>query len=217
MLKMAMELETPARKIQMLVFGLVCVASMGTIGGFYTSGFINTDNTMELSKEYCTNLKALDPTAECTDDQNPYDVTYFFTGYGLLGGKPFGSFTDQSAADDLIKSALSDCGKNVPTTVISRGAALNTCYPEGSRWSIVWKLNGITCLMMAATYLLVFVIGAYNFHSRALGGCLGCCIGCVNFAALITTGVFRYNTLGKLAALSDGPSYYDTELERMTD
>ena len=38
--------------------------------------------------------------------------------------------------------------------------------------------------------------------------CVGC-LACVNLAAIITTAVFRFNTAGKLAALSLTSSKYD--------
>ena len=45
---------------------------------------------------------------------------------------------------------------------------------------------------------------------RALSACCGSCLNCVVFAAIITTSVFRFNTMGSLAALSTSPSkYYD--------
>lgn len=55
---------------------------------------------------------------------------------------------------------------------------------------------------MIAVANLCISIGAYNLQARMLGGCCGCCFGCVNFSALITTAVFRFNAMGKLAALS---------------
>mmetsp|Transcript_8074 Transcript_8074/g.9289 ORF Transcript_8074/g.9289 Transcript_8074/m.9289 type:complete len:131 (-) Transcript_8074:71-463(-) len=52
------------------------------------------------------------------------------------------------------------------------------------------------------------VFGAWNLHARMIGLCCACLLGCVNFAALITTAVFRFNSMGQLASLSLAPTYY---------
>ena len=46
------------------------------------------------------------------------------------------------------------------------------------------------------------MLGAFVFHARALASCCLCLLSCVNLAAIITTGVFRFRTMGKLSALS---------------
>ena len=76
---------------------------------------------------------------------------------------------------------------------------------EGSRFSIIFAFCGITFIMLAAANLCL-TIGTYSLHARMTGICCGCCLGCLNFAALITTAVFRFNTMGKLAAISLAPS-----------
>ena len=53
------------------------------------------------------------------------------------------------------------------------------------------------------------VVGAWVLYARICAGCLLCLLGCVNLAAIITTGVFRLNTQGKLAALSTQPIKYE--------
>lgn len=52
------------------------------------------------------------------------------------------------------------------------------------------------------------LIGVWSYHLRALSACCGSCLNCVVFAAIITTGVFRFNNMGSLAALSKSPSKY---------
>ena len=42
-----------------------------------------------------------------------------------------------------------------------------------------------------------------------LGGCCGCLLGCTNIAAIVVTGVFRFNTMGQLAAISTVGTKYD--------
>ena len=62
-----------------------------------------------------------------------------------------------------------------------------------------------------ATANVLQAIGAFQYHSRMIGVCFGCLLGCLNFAAIVTTGVFRFNTMGKYAALSTTPSKYDNQ------
>jgi hypothetical protein len=78
---------------------------------------------------------------------------------------------------------------------------------KGSRYSVIYGFCGITFLMIGFANLCL-TIGAYNFQARALGLCFMCCLGCINFAALITTACFRFNTMGKLASLNLAYSKY---------
>ena len=85
-------------------------------------------------------------------------------------------------------------------------------YENGSRFTDIYTICGITFILLAATNL-VLVAGAWNLYARLTGLCFGCCLGCVNFAALITTAVCRFNTMGKLAALSLKPSKFSDNSE----
>ena len=87
-------------------------------------------------------------------------------------------------------------------------AELRDCV-NGSRWSKVWNFNSIIVLGLALCNLLL-MIGAFQFHTRAVGSCLLCCFSCTHLAAIVMTGVFRFNTEGKLAALSTLPVKYVT-------
>ena len=53
-------------------------------------------------------------------------------------------------------------------------------------------------------------VGAWVLIARVIGLCLSCIFGCVNFAAIITIGVFRFNPFGQLAAMSDAPSKFES-------
>lgn len=59
----------------------------------------------------------------------------------------------------------------------------------------------------------LMILGSWNFNARGLAACCGgiCC--CLNFGAIITTGVFRFNSWGMLTALCLAPTKY----EGMTD
>ena len=79
---------------------------------------------------------------------------------------------------------------------------------KGSRFTVIYGFCGITFLMLGLANLCT-AIGAYSFHARAAGLCFASCLGCINLAALVTTACFRFNTMGKLAALSRCPSEFN--------
>lgn len=56
---------------------------------------------------------------------------------------------------------------------------------------------------------IFMVWGACNYRARVISGCLCSILGCVDLAAIIVMFVFRFNTIGRLAALSEAASYYD--------
>ena len=64
-------------------------------------------------------------------------------------------------------------------------------------------------MILLAVNSAVMIVGAWNFHARGVAGLCGsiCCL--LNFAAIITTGVFRFNNFGQLSALCENcPSKY---------
>ena len=78
----------------------------------------------------------------------------------------------------------------------------------GSRFTVVYKFCGITFVCYALSFACI-VVGAWSLQLRVLGLCGACFMGCVSCAALITTAVFRFNTMGKLASLSTCPTKFD--------
>ena len=81
------------------------------------------------------------------------------------------------------------------------------CAPSGNRFNVIYILSGVTMLLLAANSALM-ILGAWSFHARGLAGCCGSLCCCLNLAAIITTGVFRYNNWGSLSALCNGGSKY---------
>ena len=79
---------------------------------------------------------------------------------------------------------------------------------KGCRWTVLFALNAYSLIIIAVNSAIM-AIGAYNFKARALGMSCGICLICLNLACIITTAVFRFNTMGKLASLSLTPSEYD--------
>ena len=79
---------------------------------------------------------------------------------------------------------------------------------DGCQWSVIYTLNCITLLLFALNSILQ-MIGAKYAIARMCGLCCCLCLSCANFAAIIVTGVYRFNTIGKLVALSNVSSEYD--------
>ena len=75
----------------------------------------------------------------------------------------------------------------------------NDCIDKGIRWSVVYKLGFSVCLIYTVA-LAAMIAGAWNLYSRMAGSCFFCLAECLNFGALITIGIFRFNPLGVLAS-----------------
>lgn len=90
------------------------------------------------------------------------------------------------------------------------------CLEKGCRWSIIYSFSGITMLLLAANSM-VQAVGSYRYRMRALGAVCASMLCCVNLAAIITTGVFRFNLMGKLAALSQLDNKYEGLTQGETD
>ena len=67
-------------------------------------------------------------------------------------------------------------------------------------------------MILLAANGIVQVVGTWNYYARVVGSFCGSLLGCVNLAAIITTAVFRFNNIGRLAALSETPSKYEGAL-----
>ena len=74
------------------------------------------------------------------------------------------------------------------------------CVAEGNRWSILFALNTATLFLLVVNAGLT-IGGAFNFHARGLAACCATLCCCLNLGAIITTGVFRFNSVGSLTAL----------------
>jgi hypothetical protein len=63
-------------------------------------------------------------------------------------------------------------------------------------------------MVLVAANSLLLAFGTWSLYSRMIGTFCGCCLSCVNIAAIIVTGIFRFNTMGKWAAISTAGSKY---------
>ena len=113
-----------------------------------------------------------------------------------------GPFTDTDLALEYENEiASSDCDSD--------------CLAAGSKWSIIYSLNGATFLLISLNSI-IGVFGVWYFWPRVIGFVCNCCLTCVLFAAIIVTGVFRYRNQGKLCALSTASTHID-ESDNLTD
>ena len=137
-------------------------------------------------------------------------MTYYYNGAALSYGD------NVNDATDLVNDIADAC--DVTTSIASlRYAQIVACDTMGNRFSIIYALCGTTMLLLAANSALM-ILGAWSFHARGLAGCCGSLCCCLNFAAIITTGVFRYNNWGQLSALCENcPSKYSDSGEDSSD
>lgn len=144
---------------------------------------------------------------------NVYDNAYL----GLNGTDPK-DWTDWDEAKSLMADIVDDC-KQYEKIRAKDGVKFAVCYHndyKGCRWSKIYLLNGVTKLIIAFNCILS-IIGIWSFPIRALASCCGTLICCLTTAAIITTGVFRFNTWGKLAALNLGSTKYSGGNFNITD
>lgn len=82
-------------------------------------------------------------------------------------------------------------------------------WKQGARYSVIYEFCGFTFLALTLSYLCLSA-GTVHLGARLAGLAMLCLFSCLNFTALITTAVFRFNSMGKLAALSKCPSRFDS-------
>jgi hypothetical protein len=80
----------------------------------------------------------------------------------------------------------------------------------GNRFSKIYAFSGVTMILLALnSFCMLF--SSCSYHVRGLTTICGALFSILNLAAIITTGVFRFNSWGKLSALCQGPSLYDID------
>ena len=82
---------------------------------------------------------------------------------------------------------------------------------NGCRWSIVYELCGVWMLLAAANGFIM-ILGTWNVHTRVIGNLCNCCLSCLGLGAVICACVFRFNAMGRLAALSLKGSKLSTDI-----
>ena len=181
--KVSVETETENKKCHIMI-GSCCnwmIASvLGVLMMVWMANVHNIQNSWK-KNDICFNFYAHDFNPG-TDPVNGCDSTFYDIGFAY---SEFGSdvlFNNEAEAQDLIEQIEAD-------------GCDNTCIKQGCRWSIIYQFCGWTMLLVSINSILAFV-GTWQHHVRALSGCCGTLLCCVNFAAIITTGVFRFNSVG---------------------
>ena len=82
---------------------------------------------------------------------------------------------------------------------------------QGCRWTVIYGFAGVILLLQAAN-AVALLLGVWVFKARLVGICCACVMSCINFAAIIITGVFRFNSMGRLAALSRRATQFDSSI-----
>jgi len=137
-------------------------------------------NANEINKKLCQ----IDPVTCDMVNNNVYDVGFLL----------WDQWTDNEAA----------------LTYINEIAKLDSdTYAKGCRFTIVYSLCGFIFLVQACVYLSL-IFGAWFLKVRLLGLLCNVLVSCAFIAAIVTTGVFRLNAMGQLAALSTCPTKYDS-------
>ena len=141
------------------------------------------------------NLKAYWLDADHTPAPNVYDI--YPAAYYNLGSD---YFSDYDQATEYWITIGVDCGLSDYDV---------SCWQDGNRWSVVYGFGGVVMVMLALNSA-VMIAGAWNHHARGLSLACGGLCSCLNLAAIITIGVFRFNTWGLFSALCTGGSHYDS-------
>ena len=90
-----------------------------------------------------------------------------------------GPFTDTQQALEYMEDIAGDCDSD--------------CLEQGTKWSVVYALNGSTFLLFSFNAILG-IFGSLFFWPRVIGFVCNCCLSCILFAGIIVTGVFRFRT-----------------------
>ena len=140
-------------------------------------------------------------------DGNFYDALpgYYYYHSDEYRNQYYGSNLDE--ATGYINDIVEDCGELDIT---------DSCWNQGNRFSVVYAFAATTMILLAVNSALM-IAGAWVVSARLCASCCGCLCCCLNFASIITTGVFRFNSWGKLSAICEGPSYYDKGFLPLSD
>lgn len=82
------------------------------------------------------------------------------------------------------------------------------CLLRGTRWSYVFPLFGWTMLLFVFQGILL-TVGVWYFPTRVIALTLQPFLWCLNLGVVVTTAVFRFNSMGRLASISLSPVHYE--------
>ena len=134
------------------------------------------------------NVNELQNAAETVNPDiayNVYDAAPFTLWKLTPVNKQATGWTDYSSASEYGAAIEEECGSYILNST-------DSCYLDGNNWSVIYAFCAVTMLLLAVNSGLM-IIGAWSFHARGLASCCGSLCCCLNLAAIVTTGVFRFN------------------------
>lgn len=186
-IRLGIKMESKKKKLMIWICALVTAILCLVFAALYLARF----NSVVLWQDAASN-----------PDFVVYDTSCYslaaVTGLSKTGGVSLGDelWTDPEEALSLRNEIAVDCDAD--------------CQKLGSRWSVIFILNGILLLLVLLNMCCVGV-GAYVPIFRCLGACCApwCC--CAHFAIIVMTGVFRFSLYGRLCALSKGATNWTSK------
>ena len=113
-------------------------SAYGVIGGFYAAG---AKNVHEIKWVNSTNCASDASYPLCNNDAAYYDYGFYYSTNN--------EWTDLAKAKFYQDEIWSDCGV-YPAPENPTVASLLSCIGRGSRWSVIWLLNTIVLISLAA-------------------------------------------------------------------
>lgn len=145
---------------------------------------------------------SIDKAEEC----NIYDNIFLWygaeRGYYNFNEDQSDAWTDSKEAEELTNEILDDCDEYSKKQ--KDEGKFYECFSnndKGNNWSMVFCFCSMTMMLTAINSVITF-FGAHSFYLRSISSCCGFILCWVTTACIITVAVFRFNTLGSLAALS---------------
>ena len=154
--------------------------------------FIHRRNNVNEIQDNCTalvNATLLNTTATDLYCGNSTLYDWNIDWDGDAGFYRHGNWTDVVQADEYIR-LLGNCDAE--------------CRSIGTKWSMVYILCYAVMIIIMLQGLLL-TLGVWWFPARLTGMIMQTFCAFTLFGAMVTTAVFRFNTYGKLAALSLSP------------
>ena len=113
------------------------------------------------------------------------------------------SYTDIKEAEPLFREIKDDCRT-------SSGWTDRECWIKGTRWSIIYLVNGIILLFLPPVAICT-LCGLREPVCRCAAAWGLIVVSLANFFNLISTAIFRFNARGKLCAMATYPTYFTDE------
>ena len=180
----------------MLLCALLSMAGAATIGGYYDRSRGTVQELQTAWDQYCETTTGAIYYCDYRNDYKYYDSGFLFDDSNTAT-----PFVDNKKANEYIDMLEDDCGS-------VDYDEFDDCLLRGCRWSIVYTMCSIV-LLSVTIHSLLRMCGACSPHFRCMSMVFAPLLCCGNLAAIIVTGVFRFNTMGKLAAQSLIPTEYD--------